>query len=91
MSEFDKIIGYQAGHTVAAEILEESSVDLVTVRKNTGDAGGLTCYHLVDDYWISKTHMVYRVIAILAGKPQLKSCSAKRTLAQTMIYIELLI
>ncbi|MCH5158675.1 MAG: AAA family ATPase [Clostridiales bacterium] len=64
----ERIAYHEAGHAVAAEILEEGSVDLVTVRKNTGKVGGLTCFHLADDYWISKTHMENRVIAILAGK-----------------------
>ena len=64
----ERVAYHEAGHAVVAEILEENSVNLVTVRKNTGNVGGLTCYHLVDDYWVSKTHMENRVIAILAGK-----------------------
>ena len=64
----EKIAYHEAGHTVAAEMLESGSVDLVTVRKNTGSVGGLTCYHSPDDYWVSKKHMENRVIAILAGK-----------------------
>lgn len=64
----ERVAYHEAGHAVVSEILEESSVDLVTVRKNTGKVGGLTCYHLADDYWISKTHMENYVIAILAGK-----------------------
>lgn len=59
---------HEAGHTVVAEILEPNSVDLVSVRKNTGTVGGFTAYHNSDEYWISKTHMENRVIAILAGK-----------------------
>ena len=59
---------HEAGHTVVSEILEPESVDLVSVRKNTGTVGGFTAYHNPDDYWISKTHMENRVIAILAGK-----------------------
>lgn len=64
----ERIAYHEAGHTVAAEILEEGSIDLVSVRKNTGSVGGFTAYHNPDDYWISKTHMENRVIAILAGK-----------------------
>lgn len=64
----ERIAYHEAGHTVTAETLESGSVDLVTVRKNTGDVGGLTCYHLPDDYWVSKKSMENRVIAILAGK-----------------------
>lgn len=59
---------HEAGHVVVAEILESGSVDLVSVRKNTGTVGGFTAYHNPDDYWISKTHMENRVIAILGGK-----------------------
>ena len=59
---------HEAGHAVIAEILESGSVDLVSVRKNTGAVGGFTAYHNPDDYWISKTHMENRVIAILGGK-----------------------
>lgn len=59
---------HEAGHAVVAEILEPNSVDLVSVRKNTGTVGGFTSYHNPDDYWISKTHMENRVIAVLAGK-----------------------
>ena len=58
---------HEAGHAVVAEILEPNSVDLVSVRKNTGTVGGFTAYHNPDDYWISKTHMENRVIAILYG------------------------
>ena len=63
-----RIAYHEAGHTVAAEMLESGSVDLVTVRQNTGTTGGLTCYHLPDDYWVSKKHMENRAIALLAGK-----------------------
>ena len=59
---------HEAGHAVVAEILEPGSVDLVSVRKNTGTVGGFTAYHNPDDYWISKIHMENRVIAVLAGK-----------------------
>lgn len=59
---------HEAGHTVVAEILEEGSVDLVSVRKNTGTVSGFTAYHNPEDYWISKTHMENCVIAILGGK-----------------------
>lgn len=67
-SVLKRIAYHEAGHTVAAEMLESDSVDLVTVRQNTGTTGGLTCYHLLDDYWVSKKHMENRAIALLAGK-----------------------
>ncbi len=59
---------HEAGHTVVAEVLEPGSVNLVSVRKNTGVAGGFTSYNNPDDYWFSETHMKNRVMAILAGK-----------------------
>lgn len=59
---------HEAGHTVVAEILEPGSVNLVSVRKNTGVVGGFTAYNNPDDYWFSETHMKNRVMAILAGK-----------------------
>ncbi len=59
---------HEAGHAVVAEVLESGSVDLVSVRKNTGTVGGFTVYHNSDDYWMSKTYMENRVIALLAGK-----------------------
>lgn len=59
---------HEAGHAVVAEILESGSVDLVSVRKNTGTIGGFTAYHNSDDYWASKIYMENRVIALLAGK-----------------------
>jgi len=64
----ERVAYHEAGHTVAAEIVDEGSVDLVTVRKSTGEVSGLTCYHKTDGYCISKVHMENRVIAILAGK-----------------------
>lgn len=59
---------HEAGHAVVAEILEEGSVDFVSVRNNASTIGGFTVYHNPDDYWASKTHMENRVMAILAGK-----------------------
>lgn len=64
----ERIAYHEAGHAVVAEMLESGSVDLVTVRKNTGNIGGFTCYRTPDEYWISQRHMENRVIAILAGK-----------------------
>ena len=59
---------HEAGHAVVSEILEEGSVNIVSVRKNTGTIGGFTAYQNSDEYWISKTHMEHRVISVLAGK-----------------------
>ena len=59
---------HEAGHVVVAEVLRSGSVDLVSVRRTTGDVGGLTVTGLPDDYWVSKTRMEDRVVSILAGK-----------------------
>ena len=59
---------HEAGHTVVAEILTPGCVDLVSVRKNTGDICGFTVYQNPDTYWMCKADMENRVIAILAGK-----------------------
>ena len=59
---------HEAGHAVVAEILEDGCIDLVSVRKSTGNVGGFTSYHTPDNYWLSKTHMENRIIALLAGK-----------------------
>ena len=64
----EKTAYHEAGHAVAAEILEPGSVDIVSVRKNTGTLGGFTAYHNADDYWVSKKHMENRIITVLAGK-----------------------
>ena len=63
-----RVAYHEAGHAVVAEILEKDSVNFVTVRKNTGEAGGFTNISLPDEYWFSKTSMENRVCAILAGK-----------------------
>lgn len=59
---------HEAGHAVVAEVFRSGSVDLVSVRRNTGDVGGLTVTGLSDDYWISKTRMEERIAVTLAGK-----------------------
>lgn len=64
----ERISYHEAGHAVVSELLESGSVDIVTIRRNTGNAGGFTSCHIPDDYWISKKHMENRVISILAGK-----------------------
>jgi len=66
--ELERTAYHEAGHVVAAETLRDGSVDLVSVRKNTGDTGGFTACRLPDDYWISKARMEERVVSILAGK-----------------------
>ena len=65
----ERISYHEAGHTVVSEILENGSVDLVSVRTNTSEViGGFTSFHASDDYLTSKRLMENRVIALLAGK-----------------------
>ncbi len=59
---------HEAGHAVIAEILEPNSVSIVSVRKTTGDVGGITSFQLADSYWHSKDLMENRVVALLGGK-----------------------
>ena len=59
---------HEAGHTVIAEILDPGSVNLVSVRKTTGDVAGITSSKLADTYWINKSLMENRVICLLGGR-----------------------
>ena len=59
---------HEAGHAVVAEVLEPESVNIVSVKKYTGDIGGITSYHQDEDYFHSKKYMENRVLSLLAGK-----------------------
>ena len=59
---------HEAGHALIAEILEPNSVSIVSVRKTTGDVGGITSFQLADTYWHNKELMENRVMALLGGK-----------------------
>lgn len=59
---------HEAGHTVVAEVLEEGSVSLVSVREHDGEIGGITAYYQPDKYRQAKKYMENRVISLLAGK-----------------------
>ena len=64
----ERVAYHEAGHAVAAEMLRCGSVNLVSVRKNTGKTGGITVLNMPDEYWVNKKDMENRVISILAGK-----------------------
>ena len=66
--ELKKTAYHEAGHAVVAEILEEGSITLISVRKSTSVIAGFTSYHSSDSYWESKKNMENRVISLLAGK-----------------------
>lgn len=59
---------HEAGHTAVAELLEEGSVSLVSVREHGGNIGGITAYYQPDRYWHAKKYMENRVMSLLAGK-----------------------
>ena len=63
---------HEAGHAVVAEVLEEGSVDLVSVRNNTGITRGFTVYRNYNDYGVSQARMENRIIALLAGKASIE-------------------
>ncbi len=63
---------HEAGHAVVAEVLEEGSVDLVSVRNNTGITWGFTVYRNYNDYSVSQARMENRIIALLAGKASIE-------------------
>ena len=59
---------HEAGHTVAAEVLEKGSVNLVSIANYFGNKGGVTSQTNNDDYWYDFDKMQNRVIVLLAGK-----------------------
>ena len=59
---------HEAGHAVVAEVLEPKSVNIVSVKKYSGDVGGITSYNQDEDYFCAKKYMENRVISLLAGK-----------------------
>jgi len=71
-SVLEHVAYHEAGHAVVAEILEEGSVDLVSVRNNTGVTQGFTVYHNYDDYSVSQTRTENRIIALLAGRASIE-------------------
>ncbi len=59
---------HEAGHAVAAEVLEKGSVNLVSIANYFGNKGGITSQTNNDDYWYDFDKMQNRVIVLLAGK-----------------------
>lgn len=68
-AEFAEHIAYhEAGHAVVAEVLEQGSVSIVSIRRHGGEIGGITSYYRPDGYWYNKKPMENRVLSLLAGK-----------------------
>lgn len=65
---------HEAGHALAAELLEPDSVDLVTVLNHDSQAAGITSLHRDEGYFHSKRLMEIRVMVLLAGKAATEIC-----------------
>ena len=63
----DRLAYHEAGHTVIAEILEPTSVNLVSVLKYEGDIGGITSLTTDEGYWQNEKLMENRIIVLLGG------------------------
>lgn len=65
---------HEAGHALAAELLEPDSVNLVTILAHDSDSAGITSLHRDDGYFYSKRLMEIRVMVLLAGKAANEIC-----------------
>ena len=63
-----EIAYHEAGHAVIAEVFEPQSVNIVSVKKYSGDIGGVTSYYQDEGYFFDKKYMENRVVSLLAGK-----------------------
>ena len=63
-----EIAYHEAGHAVVAEILEPESVNIISVKKYSGDVRGITSYYQDDNSFTKKKYMENRVLSLLAGK-----------------------
>lgn len=67
-THLEEVAYHEAGHSVVAEILEPGSVNIVSIKRYSGDTGGVTSFYQKQDYFYSKKRMENRVICMLAGK-----------------------
>lgn len=65
---------HEAGHALAAELLEPGSVDLITVLNHDSYAAGVTVIPRDECYFHSHQLMEYRVMYLLAGKAATEIC-----------------
>ena len=65
---------HEAGHALAAELLEPNSVDLITVLNHDSKAAGVTVIPMDACYFHSHEMMEHRVMYLLAGKAATEIC-----------------
>ena len=65
---------HEAGHALAAELLQPDSVNLVTVLTHDSFAAGATSISHDEAYFYSKKQMEYRVMHLLAGRAATEIC-----------------
>jgi cell division protease FtsH len=65
---------HEAGHALAAELLEPDSVDLITVLNHDSQAAGVTVIPMDECYFHSHEMMEHRVMYLLAGKAATEIC-----------------
>lgn len=65
---------HEAGHALAAELLEPDSVDLITVLNHDSKAAGVTAISMDECYFHSHKMMENRVMYLLAGKAATEIC-----------------
>ena len=65
---------HEAGHALAAELLEPDSVDLITVLNHDSYAAGVTSISRDECYFHSHKMMENRVMILLAGKAAMEIC-----------------
>lgn len=59
---------HEAGHTLASELLEPGSINLVSISNYFGNKGGITSHTKNEDYWANIIYRENRVRVLLAGK-----------------------
>lgn len=65
---------HEAGHALAAELLEPDSVDLITVLNHDSKSAGVTAIPMDEYYFHSHEMMEHRVMYLLAGKAATEIC-----------------
>lgn len=63
---------HETGHAIAGELLQPSSVSLVTIANHMGSISGFTAYYENDDYWTDKKYMENRIMTLLAGRAMIE-------------------
>lgn len=63
-----RIAYHEAGHAVVSEVLEEGSINLISVCTHSGRRGGVASSSMSPDYFTSMNYMENRVISLLGGR-----------------------